>query len=113
MKNKYFDLLEVVMDEYEKEGYEPELLGEDLVTVTQWSEYGFYYTKDGQRKCRQDRQAAYKRLISCEHGHELLRMEKKMVQQGHFHVNLLFPGAPDAPRRPNGIEVVRSSFASL
>jgi hypothetical protein len=82
MKNKYFDLLEIVMDEYEKEGYEPELLGQDLVTVTQWSEYGFYYTKDGQRKCRQDRQAAYKRLISCEHGHELLRMEKKMVQQG-------------------------------
>ena len=45
MKNKYFDLLEIVMDEYEKEGYEPELLGQDLVTVTQWSD-GFYYTED-------------------------------------------------------------------
>jgi len=81
MKNKYFDLLEVVMDEYEKEGYEPELLGQDLVTVTQWSD-GFYYTEDEKKAYRQNRQVAYKRLINCDHGRELLRMEKKMVQQG-------------------------------
>lgn len=82
MKNKYFTLLEVVMNEYEKEGYEPELLGEDLIVVTQWSEYGFHYTEDGKREYRQNRQAAYKRLMACEHGCELLRMEKKMVRQG-------------------------------
>lgn len=82
MKNKYFDLLEVVMDEYEKEGYEPELLGEDLIVVVQWSEYGFYYTENEKKQWRQSRQSAYKRLMACEHGHELLRMEKKMVQQG-------------------------------